>query len=73
MFEFDLDLIGFYTYCYFFSCLKIFPTQKIRNKTVEVIFAILGASIEHQSDLRVKQIVESKIGFLLESDHYLSD
>ena len=46
---------------------------KIINKTVEVIFVIPGASNKRQSNLRVKPIYDSKIGFLLEFDRYSSD
>ena len=49
-------------------CLNLFPAQKIRNKTVEVPFAIPGAIIERQIKLRVQPIVESNIGFILEFD-----
>ena len=49
------------------------PSTKIRNKTVEVPFVIMGAITEWQSDLRVKHIVESEIGFLLVLDRYSSD
>ena len=50
-----------------------FSSTKITNKTVEVPFVIPGAIIEHQSDLRVKPIVDSEIGFLLEFEWYSSD
>ena len=71
----SIHLTGFYS-CYLlfvFPCLNIFPAQKIINKTVEVPFVIPGASTEQKSDLRVKPIVEGKIGFLLEFDWYSID
>ena len=42
-----------------------FPSKKYINKIVEVPFFIPGASTEQQSNLRVKPIIESEIGFLL--------
>ena len=56
-----------------FLCLNIFPAQKIRNKTVEVIFAIPGASTERQINLRVKPNFESEIGFVLEFNSFSSE
>ena len=52
----------------FFPCVNLFPTQAIINKTVDVPFVIPGVSTKRQSDFRVKLIVESEIGFLLEFD-----
>ena len=67
LFGFALYLIHFYTCCllFVFPCLNLFPAQKIRKKTVEVPFEILGASTEQKSDLGVKQIIKSEIDFLL--------
>ena len=53
--------------------MNLFPAQKIRNKTIEVLFVILGARIRRQRNLRVKQIIESDIGFLFEFDWQSSD
>ena len=61
------------TYHWFYPCLNLLRTQKIRNKTVEVPFVIPGMSTKRQRDLRFKPIVKSNIGFLLEFDWYLSD
>ena len=47
--------------------------KKIRNNTEEAPLGILGASTEPYNDLRVKLIVESEIGFLLEIDRYYCD
>ena len=64
----SIHLTYFYTYylLFVFQFLNLFPEQKIRNKTVEVPFNILSAITKRQSNLRVKPIVESEIGFLLE-------
>ena len=55
-----------------FLLSDLFPDQKIRNNTVEASFCIPGVSTEHKNDLRVKPIVKSDIGFLLEFDWYSS-
>ena len=47
--------------------------KKNRNKTVESPFVIPGVSNKQQINLRVKPIVESEIGFLLEFDRYSSN
>ena len=66
LFDFSLDLIGFYTYCLLlvFSMFEFISSTQ-NNKTVEVRFSIPGVSIERQINLRFKPIIESKIGFLL--------
>ena len=53
--------------------MNIFTSQKIRNITVEAPFGITDVSNERQNDLRVKPIVERKIGFLLKFERYSSD
>ena len=53
-----------------FTCLNIFPAQKIRNNTLEVPFGILGVSTEPGNYLRTKPIVESEIGFMLGFNRY---
>ena len=53
-----------------FPCSDLFPAQKIRNNIKEAPFGIPGASTEPENNLRVKTILEIKIGFLLEIDRY---
>ena len=53
-----------------FPFSDLFPAQNIRNNTREAPSGILDASIEPNNDLKVKPIVESDIGFLLEIDRY---
>ena len=48
-------------------------SKKIRNKEVETSFGIPCASTEPENDLRVKLIVDSNIGFLLEFNRYSSE
>ena len=44
----------------------MFPAKRIRKNSEYAPFFIPGASTETENDLRVKLIVERKIGFLLE-------
>ena len=53
--------------------MNLFPAHKIRNNTVEAPFGVPGAITEPNNELRVKLIVESEIGFLLEFNWYSSD
>ena len=50
--------------------LKFISSTNIINNTVEAPFGIPGARTEPKNDLRVKPIVESEIGFLLEINRY---
>ena len=50
--------------------LTYISSTEIRNNTEQALFGIPDASTEHEKDLRVKPIVESKIGFLLEINRY---
>ena len=52
-----------------FLCL-IFYSTKIWNSFVESLVCIQGASAEPKDEYRVKLIVESAIGLLLEFDWY---
>ena len=47
--------------------------QKIINNTVEAPFGKTSVSTEQKNDSRVKPIVESNIGFMLEFEKYSSD
>ena len=47
-----------------FPCSNMFPTQKIRNNTVEVSFGIPGVINKPENNFRVKPIVESEVDFL---------
>ena len=69
----SISLIYIYDLLLGFPCLNLFPAQKTRNKTVEAPFFIPGVSTKRKSDLRVKPIVESEIGVLLEFERYSSD
>ena len=65
----DFILITFY----WVSMLEYISSTKIRNNKEEAPFGILGEINEPENDLRVKPIVEIKIGFPLESDRYSCD
>ena len=47
--------------------LKSIPSTKIRNKAEEAPFGIPGDITEPKNNVRDKQIVESEIGFMLNS------
>ena len=50
------------------SCLNLIPSQKLPRNIVESLSFIPVESAEHEENLRVKLIVESDIGLLLELD-----
>ena len=50
--------------------LESIYSTKIRNNTVEATFDILGTSTEPENDLKLKPIVKSKIGFMLEFNRH---
>ena len=56
-----------------FTSSNLFILKQIINNTVEAPFGILGASTEPENNFRVKLIVESDTGFLLEIDRYYCD
>ena len=51
---------------YWVSMVEFIFNTKIRNNTEKAPFGIPVARTEHENDLRVKTIIESKIYFLLE-------
>ena len=53
--------------------IKYISITKIRNNIVEAPFGIPGVSTENDKILRIKPIVESDIGFLLEIYRYSCD
>ena len=58
---------------YWASMIEFISSTKLRNNTIETPFGIPGDSTEHEIDLRVNPIVESKICFLLEIYQYSYD
>ena len=70
-----INLTSFHTYYLLlvFTYFNLFTVKRIRNNTVEASFGILGVSNEPKNYLKANPIVESDIGFLLESDWYSSD
>ena len=58
---------------YLFSIIEFISSTKSRNNTEEAPFGILGASTEHENDLRVNIIVESEKTFLLQIERYSCD
>ena len=55
---------------YWVSMLEFISSTKLGNNTEDAPFGIMGESTETNNNLRVKPIVESDIGFLLEIDQY---
>ena len=53
--------------------LESISSTKIRNKTEEAPFGISCVRTKAENYLRVKPIIESKIGFFLEMDWYSCD
>ena len=68
-----ISLIFILLIFYWASMLKFISGTKLLNNKEEVPFGIPGASTETKNYLRVKQIVENEIGFLLEIDWYSCD
>ena len=68
-------MVGFISliFSYYLLLALMFYSKKIRNNTVQSLFCIPGASAERQDDSRVKLILESKIGLLLEFNRYSSE
>ena len=74
----SINMVGFVSLIFSYYLLfgfraLIFYSTKIRNNILESLFFIPGVSAEHEDDLRVKLIVESEIGLLLELYRYSSD
>ena len=65
----DIILITFYCV----SMIKFFSGKKLINNTEEAPFGIPVVSTEPANVLRVKLIVEIKIGFMLEIERYSCD